>query len=315
MREEVRIGDYEVPAGSEQLLQLPVARLLSGSWMSLPVVVMHGREPGPTLWLSAALHGDELNGMEVVRLVLEQLEPVRLQGTLIAVPIVNVFGFEQQERFLPDRRDLNRSFPGSARGSLASRLAHLFMTEVVDRCQYGIDLHTGSNHRANLPQIRADLDNSETRRLAAAFGAPMMIQSSPIKGSLRSAASQRGVHVLVYEAGEPLRFNASAITAGVAGVLNVLDAIGMWPHEGPVESGQVFEARERRWIRASRSGIFHPEVRLGSRVEKGQILGYLADPLMRSRSRVRASLPGLVIGYSKNPLSHQGDALIHIARV
>ena len=124
MSEAVRIGDLEVPPGSEQLLQIPVARMLTGNWMSLPVVVLNGREPGPTVWLSAALHGDELNGMEIIRLVLERLEPVRLHGAVIAVPVVNVFGFEEQDRYLPDRRDLNRSFPGSARGSLAARLAH-----------------------------------------------------------------------------------------------------------------------------------------------------------------------------------------------
>ena len=165
-REDFRVGDYEVPVGTEQILQLPVARLLTGSWMSLPVVVLHGREPGPILWLSAALHGDELNGMEIIRLVLDRLDPTQLRGTLISVPVVNVFGFEQQERYLPDRRDLNRSFPGSARGSLASRLAHLFMSEIVAQCEYGIDLHTGSNHRANLPQVRGDLADPETRRLA-----------------------------------------------------------------------------------------------------------------------------------------------------
>ncbi len=314
-REDFRVGDYEVPVGTEQILQLPVARLLTGSWMSLPVVVLHGREPGPILWLSAALHGDELNGMEIIRLVLDRLDPTQLRGTLISVPVVNVFGFEQQERYLPDRRDLNRSFPGSARGSLASRLAHLFMSEIVAQCEYGIDLHTGSNHRANLPQVRGDLADPETRRLALAFGAPMMMQVPPIKGSLRSAARQRGVHVLVYEAGEPLRFNPNAIAVGVAGVMNVLTALRMWPHADTTEPGPVVEARERRWVRASRSGIFHPAVGLGSRVEKRQVLGYLADPLMRLRSKVRASISGLIIGYTKNPLVHQGDALVHIARV
>lgn len=312
--ETFRIGDVEVPPGTERRLELPVARLVTGSWLALPVAVLNGAVPGPSLWLSAALHGDELNGMEIIRRVLEQLEPQRLRGTLIAVPIVNVFGFEQQSRYLPDRRDLNRSFPGSARGSLAARLAHLFVSEVVDRCQYGIDLHTGSNHRTNLPQVRADMQDRETRRLAVAFGAPMMFHAPPIRGSLRSVARQRGVHVLVYEAGEPLRFNQEAIKTGVRGVLNVLAEAGLWPDHRVEHDGAVIEATERRWIRAGRSGIFHLEVEIGERVKKGQRVGYLADPFMRSKRPVRASFQGVVIGFTNNPLVYKGEALVHLAK-
>jgi predicted deacylase len=313
--ETLRIGDQGIAAGVERRFELPVARLLTGSWLSLPVVVLNGSRPGPRLWLSAALHGDELNGMEIIRQVLDGLDPTGLTGAIIAVPIVNVFGFEQQTRYLPDRRDLNRSFPGSPRGSLASRLAHLFITEVVDRCQYGIDLHTGSHHRKNLPQIRADLTDSELRRIAAAFGAPMMYHAPPIRGSLRTVARQRGVRVLVYEAGEPLRFNPTAIETGVRGVLNVLAALEMWPRPNGEGTPTVFEASERRWLRASRSGIFHLAVTLGERVEKGQVIGHLADPLMRVLRPVRATSSGMVIGFTNNPLVHQGDALVHLASV
>jgi predicted deacylase len=185
----LRIGDTLVQPGSTGRVDLPVARLPTQTHLSLPVAIIHGARPGPTLWLSAALHGDEIGGVEIIRRVLSRVSAPRLDGSLIAVPIVNVFGFISQSRYLPDRRDLNRSFPGSARGSLAARLAHLFMTEVVKQCTHGIDLHTGSSHRRNLPQIRADLDDPDTRRIATAFGATVMIHSRVRDGSLREAAT------------------------------------------------------------------------------------------------------------------------------
>ncbi|HEV8630243.1 MAG TPA: succinylglutamate desuccinylase/aspartoacylase family protein, partial [Thermoanaerobaculia bacterium] len=228
--EPLRIGDKQVPPGAAVRVDLPVSRLFTGGWLSLPVTVLHGTRPGPRLWVDAAIHGDELNGMEIIRRVLELLDPQRLAGVLIAVPVVNVFGFVQQTRYLPDRRDLNRSFPGSPRGSMAARLAHLFLEQVVAKCQYGIDLHTGSQHRTNLPQIRAQLADPETRRIAEAFAAPMMFAATEIPGSLRAAARRRGAHLLVYEAGEPLRFDEAAIRLGVDGVLRVLAAVGMWEH-------------------------------------------------------------------------------------
>ena len=315
-RRALRIGDARVAPGDRLRVDLPVARLFTDSWLSLPVTVIHGREPGPTLWLDAAIHGDELNGMEVIRRVLEELDPERLRGTVLAVPVVNVFGFVQQDRYLPDRRDLNRSFPGSAHGSTASRLAHLFMEEIVSRCEYGIDLHTGSLHRTNLPQIRAYLEDAETRRIAEAFGAPMLFQASEIRGSLRSAARQRGAHVIVYEAGGPLRFDPDAIATGVVGVFRVLAALEMWQKRGLAKesSGSPFEAANTRWIRAPRSGICYLDCELGQRVSERQSLGVIRAPFARESRRVTAPFSGMVIGYSSNPLVHQGDALIHLAR-
>lgn len=313
--EPIRVGHVDIDPGAEKRLELRVARMLTGSWLSLPVVALNGVEAGPRIWLSAALHGDELNGLEIIRRVLQALDPLRLRGSIVAVPIVNVFGFEEQDRYLPDRRDLNRSFPGSPRGSLAARLAHLFVTEIMAPCQYGIDLHTGSHHRANLPQVRADLVDPETRRIAVAFGAPMMYDAPTISGSLRAVARQRGIHVLVYEAGEPLRFNAEAISTGVDGVLRVLQALGMIAAAPPASDAPVFEARERRWIRASRSGIFHLAVELGQEIERRGLLGELGDPLLNSRRPVRSSFAGMVIGFTRNPLVHQGDALVHLAKL
>jgi predicted deacylase len=280
--------------------------------MSLPVSVINGGD-GPRLWLSAAIHGDELNGMEIIRRVLLQIDAAALRGTVIAVPVVNVFGFVERDRYLPDGRDLNRSFPGSARGSLASRLANLFMIEIVGKCQYGLDFHTGSRHRDNLPQIRGHLEHPETRRLAEAFGAPSILQPSPLHGSLRSTLRRRGIHYLLFEGGEPLRFNEPVIACGVAGTLRVLNALGMADFEVPPPP-PAFEATRTRWLRASRSGILQLAVASGDHVSKGQILGHIAIDFFSAKAvSVRAPAAGLVIGHTNNPLVNQGDALIHLA--
>jgi hypothetical protein len=314
MSRAIRVGERTVEPGASARVELPVARLFIGSWLSLPVTVVNGAGEGPALWLDAAIHGDELNGMEIIRRVLAVLDPAALRGTVFAVPVVNVFGFVQQARYLPDRRDLNRSFPGSPRGSMAARLAHLFMEQVVSRCQYGIDLHTGSQHRTNLPQVRAHLADAETRRIATVFGAPMMYSASEIPGSLRAAARRRGAHLLVYEAGEPLRFDEAAIRVGVQGVLRVLAALGMCEPLEESPPAPSFEAGETGWVRAPRSGIFHLTTCLGEPVKRGQQLGYLTTPFGDALEPVRARFEGMVIGHTSNPLVYRGDALLHLAR-
>jgi predicted deacylase len=310
-------AETEVPAGTRADLELRFARLFTGSWVSLPVAVLNGATPGPRVWLSGTIHGDELNGMEIIRRVLRRLDPKRLAGVIYALPVVNVFGFLNQDRYLPDRRDLNRSFPGSPNGSLAARLAHLFMTEVVSRCDYGLDFHTGSQHRENLPQIRADLGDAETRRLAEAFNAPLMYTSVPSRGMLRAAAVERGARVLVYEGGEPNRLSQEAIEIGQRGVLRVLQALGMWrpkPREIRPEI-ECFEARLTRWVRAPRSGVFHLDVELGQRVVEGETLGVILGDFLSHRGvAIKAPWDGLVLGFTSHPLVSQGDALVHLAR-
>lgn len=207
------IQDTEVPPGGRKYLKIPVARLPTGEWTHLQVYILHGARPGPCLWLSGAIHGDEVDGVEIIRQVMDEISPEKLSGTVLAVPVVNVFGFGAEDRYLPDRRDLNRSFPGGARGSMASRLARLFMDEVVDRCGYGIDFHCGSHGRDNHPQVRGNLADEETRRIAQAFGAPILIGGAGPDGSLRRAAVKAGARVLVYEGGEAHRFTPSAIRA------------------------------------------------------------------------------------------------------
>ncbi len=315
MRESFGIGSVRVRAGTSRALELPITRLVTGADVSLPVRVIHGREDGPTVWVDAAIHGDEVVGVEVIRQVMAGLDARAFRGTLIAVPIVNVLGFMNGDRYLPDRRDLNRSFPGSARGSLASRIAHLFMQEVVAKCEVGIDLHTGSDRRSNLPQVRADLDDERTRALAGAFAAPVMLHARIRDGSLRHAARERGAAVLLYEAGENLRFDDYAIDAGVAGVRRVLAALGMTePLDEPGLEPSV-ECRASGWVRARRTGILDLDAQLGQRVTDGERLGALVDSFGRTLRLVHANRDGIVIGRTEAPLVNSGDAIVHIATV
>jgi len=313
---DVHINGQVVRPGERRRVQLPAARLPTQTQMTLPVEVVNGTAPGPRLWLSAAIHGDELNGLEIIQRVLDTIDPQRLKGELVAAPIVNVFGFISQERYLPDRRDLNRSFPGSPKGSSAARLAHLFMTEVVGRCTHGIDLHSGSNHRTNLPQVRGDLTDPETRKMAKAFGAPIMIQGEAPRGSLRAAVTKQGVPILVYEAGEPQRFNADAIEPGVAGCLAVMDRLKMWrlpPPPAGRRPPRTLECKTRTWVRARRSGLLRLQVGLGDRVKRGDTLGTIHDAFGDARAEVKSPEAGMVIGRSENPLINQGDAMVHLA--
>jgi len=309
----IEIGGVTILPGSQQRLEIPVAHLPTQTLISLPVTVINGVDEGPRLWLSAAIHGDEINGVEIIRQVLKRVDPQKLRGTLIAAPIVNVFGFIEQSRYLPDRRDLNRVFPGSARGSLASRLAHLFMNEIVSQCTHGIDLHTASHHRTNLPQIRANLEDSETYRCAKAFGAPLMIHATIRDGSLRQAATQRGIPVLLYEAGEALRFDARGIKIGVEGILRVMAVLRMYK-PGPTRKQKTpVQVSKTQWVRASRGGIFRLKVALGQSVTKQQVMGVIADAFGETSVEVQASCDGLVIGHTQNPLVNQGDAILHLA--
>jgi uncharacterized protein len=309
----VEVGGVFVNPGERRRLEIPVARLATGTWLSLPIMVVNGASPGPTTWISAAVHGDEVNGVEIIGGVLDRVEPRTLSGCLIAVPIVNVFGFNAQSRYLPDRRDLNRSFPGLERGSLAARLAYLFMQEVVLKCQYGIDLHTGSNHRTNLPQIRANLHDAETRRLAEAFAAPVIMHAGAIDGSLRKAATDAGIRTIVYEAGEPLRFDDAAIKLGRDGVMRVLAELGMCEMSPQSSGPHSALVAKTSWVRAVHSGILRLDAQLGETVSARQQLGMIADAFGEDAAPLLAPEEGLIIGHTNNPLVQQGEAIVHLA--
>lgn len=307
-------GEAILP-GKRQRLDIPVSRLPTQTSISLPVIVINGKQPGPKLWLSAAIHGDEINGVEIIRQVLEKIDPLQLQGTLLAVPVVNVFGFIEQSRYLPDRRDLNRSFPGAVNGSLASRLAYLFMQEIVNNSTHGIDLHTAGFPRTNLPQIRANLEDEATKYFAQAFGAPLMIHSATRDGSLRQAASKKGIPILLYEAGEALRFDGEAIRIGVEGIMRVMEYLGMYSFSFNSSYITPLEIQETKWVRASRGGILHLEIKIGQQVEKKQVLGFITDAFGDTLLKVRTPDKGMVISHVQNPLVHQGDGIVHLALI
>jgi len=283
--------------------------------VSLPVGVLHGARPGPVIWVSATMHGDELNGVPIIRHLLLDIDPKSLAGTLLAVPIVNIFGLLQESRYLPDRRDLNRCFPGARRGSSASQLANLFMTKVVAHCELGIDLHTGSGGRVNLPQIRCNLDDPDTFRLAKEFGAPLLLHSRLRDGSLRAAATELGKRVLLYEAGEANRFNSRPIRIGVNGILRVMEALGMIDARAPRPDRPPWVSRSSKWARAPRTGFCEMSAKLGDQVEQGQELAVIFNALTPEGTSVKAKTAGVVIGLLKTPLVHRGDAIAHVARI
>lgn len=290
--------------------------------VTLPIHVLHGLRPGPTMFLSAAIHGDELNGVEIIRRVLRTLQPGNISGTLLCVPVVNAFGFIGRSRYLPDRRDLNRSFPGSPAGSLAGRLAHLFLKEVVKRSQLGIDLHTAAIHRVNLPQIRCQhVNNPRLRELGEAFGAEVVLESPERSGSLRKAARESGVDVLVYEGGEGLRFDEFAIKAGVDGIARVMLKVGMLdlpdggdgPGDPATPQRTPMLANASKWVRAPEGGVLRTTKRIGDAVGQGEVIGWVANPYDDTSVEVRSPRRGIIIGRTTLPILNMGDALFHIA--
>lgn len=312
----IQVGNIQIAPGERKTIDLLVGKLYTHGELKMPVQVINGKQAGPTLFVSAAIHGDELNGVEVIRRLLKVNSLNRLKGTLIAVPIVNLYGFINQSRYLPDRRDLNRSFPGSAKGSLAARTAHMFMEEVVSKCTHGIDLHTGAINRTNLPQIRADLTDPTTLSLATAFGAPLMMNSDLRKGSLRSTCVKKKIPVLLYEAGEALRFDEFSIRAGVNGILNVMKSLGMIT-KGRTKTKEIKPviAQSSYWVRAPHSGIFRSLVKDGERLQKDKtLLGVVSDPFGEAEYELFAPSSGIIIGQMTMPLVNEGEALFHIAR-
>ncbi len=309
----VRIGGADVPPGARIDVRLTVSESYVGDRLSIPVTVINGEDDGPRVFVTAAVHGDELNGIAVVRELLGSIEPNEIRGTLMLVPVVNVLGLPLHSRYLPDRRDLNRSFPGSTEGSMAARLANTIVTEVLDVCDAGIDLHTAASGRANLPQIRADLDDDRNLELARAFAAPVLIDAPQRRGSLRWAGAERGIPVLTYEAGEALRFEEAAVGIGVAGVRRVLAHLGMLSGGAPEPEGTPLEADETHWVRASRGGIMNLEVSLGDSVQVDQPLWSVSSPFGRDRKPMLSPYEGVVIGASTIPLVNPGDAVVHIA--
>ena len=312
------LGDQEIGRGERRKILLKIGKLYDNTDINIPVEVIRGRTSGPIFFVSAAIHGDELNGVEICKRLLDLRQLKDIAGTLLVIPIVNVFGFNSLSRYLPDRRDLNRCFPGSPNGSLASRLAHVFMSEIVSKATHGIDLHTGAVHRRNLPQIRADIDEPETLRLAEAFGIPVIMRSNVPDGSLRQAVSERRIPMLLYEGGEALRFDERAIRIGLNGILSVMYTINMLDSSKRATrptrpAPKPFIAHSSYWTRATRSGIVRMLSKIGSLVHKDEVIAIISDPYGDEVETVKARVEGIVIGATQLPVVHEGDALFHIA--
>jgi uncharacterized protein len=310
------IAGITVEPGTTKTVQTPLHTLPNQTVFSLNMRIIHGKRPGKRLFISSTIHGDELNGIEAIRRVMASPLLKHLKGTLIVVPIVNTIGAIIQSRYLHDRRDLNRCFPGSEKGSSASQLANKFLTEIVARCTHGIDLHTGSGNRINLPQIRCDFQNEETLRIALAFGAPVILKAEQRPGSLRQAAEHLNVPTILFEGGQALRFDEFAIHAATQGILRVMQMLGMIKsrRSGTVKHSPVI-CPTSRWLRAPNTGFFRTNCTLGKKVSKGDVVGRISDPLGTNTTDVVAFGEGVIIGKLELPLVFQGDALLNIAWV
>ncbi|BDQ33385.1 succinylglutamate desuccinylase/aspartoacylase family protein [Pseudodesulfovibrio portus] len=315
-RSPIEISGHSIARGKHQTVILPVPDTYLRQGSGMPVHVFHGRREGPSLFVCAAIHGDELNGIEIIRQLTTLKRLSKLAGTLYAIPIVNLYGFLANTRYLPDRRDLNRFFPGKAGGSLASELAQVVFDTVVTRCEYGIDLHTGSNHRNNLPHLRGNMKDEVVLGMAEAYGAPLALNVEGTEGTLRHSAETHGVKMLLYEAGTALCFDEFSIRAGVRGIVSVMEHLGMLTKRKttrPKKKVSLQVAHDRTWIRASASGLFRAKAKMGQRVRKGEVLGSIHDPFSHESVDILSPKNGMVIGTQSLPSVHKGDAIMHIA--
>ncbi len=315
MQPPLTIGDQSVAAGTQKTIHLPLPYFYTHSPTTMPIHIVHGKQSGPVLLVTSALHGDELNGIEIIRRLRGNKALNRIKGTLILIPVVNVFGFVGQSRYLPDRRDLNRSFPGSPKGSMAARLANLMVTDILPSCTHMIDLHTGAIGRENLPQIRGCFNmGGILSDMAKAFNAPVLLDLGLRPGTFRETAHKLGIPSLVYEAGEALRFNEVSIRAGVSGILNVMSHLGMIRKRASHKDHHPLIAKSTQWTRAPQSGVTRSLVRLGERVTEGQTLAFISDPFGEHEEAITSTAAGIVIGRTRLPLVHEGEAVFHIAR-
>jgi uncharacterized protein len=314
VKERLAIGGRDIRRGSTEQIFLKVSEYYTATPVNVPVTVIRGREPGPTLFLTAAIHGDELNGVEIVRRVMTSITPAQLRGTLICVPVVNRMGFLTHNRYLPGRRDLNRYFPGDPEGNAAARTAHALFSEIVAGSTCGIDLHTASVGRTNLPHIRADMSSAEVRRLARSFGTEVIIDSIGMSRTLRAAATRAGVPTIIFEAGETFRFQGNMVARGMSGVRNVLGSLGMIEEPAKEARFQVI-IKVSEWVRATRGGIAEIAVRPGEIVYAGDEIASLSNPFGKEVSSVRSPLTGLIIGITTVPMVNPGDAICHVAKL
>lgn len=311
MPDFLEINGYKIGLGENKSLSLQIARLPTYTNIDLPVRVIRSKNPGPVVLLTGGLHGDEINGIEIVRRLVSNNLLKLENGSIVAIPLMNIYGFIQSVRGVPDGKDINRSFPGSKTGSLAKLVAYTIMKKIIPIIDVGIDFHTGGSSRSNLPQVRCVLNIEQNLELARAFASPVILHSNLIDKSFRKAAYKKGKHILVYETGESLRFDSNGIQEGINGTLRLLKHLEMIKEAPEPHSSEIYERSD--WIRASFAGLFQPKIKLGDWVEIKSTIGSITDPFGNEKKPLKSKYEGRVIGFNNCPVVHKGDALIHIA--
>lgn len=309
------MSGVKVYPGETREIYLKVSESYLSASIQIPVTVIRGQRPGPTVFVMAAIHGDEINGADMVRRLIFDMNHQKLAGTLIAVPVVNIPGFLSESRYLPYHRDLNRFFPGRSKGNNADRMAHTIFEEIVKKCDFGIDLHTASKGRLNLPHVRGDMANPRVRNIARAFGTRILLDNPGVDGSLRKAATDAGVPTIIFEAGETGKFSKKISKAGLRGLMNVLAQLGMWQDHPAVAPDFQVIVKSSEWIRAQRGGMLELKVKPGELIYPGDIIGEIVNPFGKTVHRLRSSLTGIVIGVTTAPLTIPGTAVVHVARL
>lgn len=311
MKRGLSINNQNIKNGEKTVINLNIARLVSGTEIDLPISVFRSKYEGPTVLLSGGLHGDEIDGVEIVRRLLEQKAFKNLKcGSVIAIPVMNIYGFLNFSREVPDGKDINRSFPGSKTGSLASRVAYNLTTKVLEEVDFGIDFHTGGANRYNYPQTRYDASDKQAKEMASIFNAPISLQSKFIDKSFRKQAYKMGKSMLIYEAGESMRFDQEAIEQGILGTKKILAHYGMIDFECETQSST--HCKESNWVRAKNSGMLQLQKKSGEWVIKKEVLAIITDPFGNFKTKITAPHDGIIIGHTNAPLVNQGDALFHI---
>ncbi len=307
-----RIGDVPVPLGSVRDIRLKVSERYTGDDITLPIRVIRGKKDGPRVFVTAAIHGDELNGVGVIHSLMYEDPPAISRGTLVLVPVVNVLGFENQQRYMPDRRDLNRSFPGSKTGSMTSRVAATVFEQIVRKCEWGVDLHTAAWGRTNYPNVRADFSNPRVRRLARAFGCELMLNTRGPEKSFRREAVKAGCAVIAVEAGEPFKIEPGVLEVCRRGVLNTLAILEMLDQE-PTRPAYQTKIDKSLWVRAEVGGILRFHIAPGDTVERGQAIATNASAFGEAQNVLYCPVDGVVLGMTTLPAVKPGEPVCHIA--
>ncbi len=312
---ELEILGEKIGLGESRTIDFNIAKLYTSTKIEIPIIIERATTPGPTLLITAAIHGDEINGVEIVRQLISRKLNKPKRGTIICIPILNVFGFLSAERAFPDGRDLNRSFPGTKRGSLASRVAYHFTNQILPHADYCLDFHTGGASRFNAAQVRVKPRDKDLLALAKIFNAPFTIVSNNLKKSYRATCNRKGTPIILFEGGKSMESNKQIVSYGIRGTKRFLNYLEMlnpkFKATKPLSDTVVIE--RSRWIRAQKSGLIHLKVTCNKLVEKGEVLANITDPYGKMRFKVLAPNDGYIINVNQAAIVHQGDAIIHIS--